>query len=83
MSKEQLKIISKRYMEFMLLLGAITLGRILKKRENHPIETMLTSVLFINTFNKIREEDLIDKYIDVLESLTCCMFCCCKLGCID
>ena len=83
MSKEQLKIISKRYMEFMLLLGAITLDRILKKRENHPIETMLVSVLFINTFNKMREEDLIDKDIDVVEFLTCCMFCCCKLGCIN
>ena len=35
---------------------------------------MLKSDLFIITFNKMGEEDLIDEYIDALESFTCSMF---------
>ena len=35
---------------------------------------MLKSVLFINTFNKMGEEDLSDEDIDEIESFTCSMF---------
>ena len=39
-----------------------------------PIEIILKSVLFINTFSKIGEEDLSDEDIDAIESFTCSMF---------
>ena len=39
-----------------------------------PIEIMLKSGLFINMFNKMGEEYLILKDIDVLEYFTCSMF---------
>ena len=35
---------------------------------------MLKSVLFINMFNKMGEEDLSDEDIDAIESFTCSMF---------
>ena len=52
-------------------MGAITFFR---KGKKHPIEVMLKSVLFINTINKIGEEDLSDEDIDATESFTCSMF---------
>ena len=45
-----------------------------RKGKKHPIEIMLKSVLFINTFNKMGEEDLSDEDIDEIESFTCSMF---------
>ena len=45
-----------------------------RKGKKFPIEIMLKSVLFINFFNKMGEEDLSDKDIDAIESFTCSMF---------
>ena len=45
-----------------------------RKGKKHPTEIMLKSVPFINTFNKMGEEDLSDKDIDEIESSTCSMF---------
>ena len=39
-----------------------------RKGKKHPIEIMLKSDLFINTFSNMGEEDLIEEDIDVLES---------------
>ena len=39
-----------------------------RKGTKRAIEIMLKSVLFINTFNKMREEDLSDEDIDEIES---------------
>ena len=46
----------------------------LRKGKKRSIEIMLKSVLFINTFNKMEEEDLTDEDIDEIESFTCSMF---------
>ena len=45
-----------------------------RKGKKRRIEIMLKSVLFINTFNKMGEEDLNDEDIDAIESFTCSMF---------
>ena len=45
-----------------------------RKGKKRPIEIMLKSVLFINFFNKMGEEDLSGKDIDAIESFTCSMF---------
>ena len=42
-----------------------------RKGKKRPIEIMLKSVLLINTFNKMGEEDLSDEDIDAIEYLTC------------
>ena len=45
-----------------------------RKGKKIPIEMMLKSVPFVNTFNKMGEEDLSDKDIDAIESFTCSIF---------
>ena len=45
-----------------------------RKGKKSSIEIMLKSVLLINTFNKMGEEDLSDEDIDAIESFTCSMF---------
>ena len=45
-----------------------------RKARKIPIEMMLKSVPFVNTFNKMGEEDLSDKDIDAIESFTCSIF---------
>ena len=42
-----------------------------RQGKKRPIEIMLKSVLFINTFNKMGEEYLSDEDIDAVESFTC------------
>ena len=58
----------------MPLLGAITLLYSFRKGKKCPIEIMLKSVLFINMFNQMGEEDLSDEDINAIESFTCSMF---------
>ena len=45
-----------------------------RKGKTRLVEIMLKSVLFVNKFNKMREEDLSDKDIDAIGSFTCSMF---------
>ena len=45
-----------------------------RKGKKIPIEMMLKSVPFVNTFNKMGEDDLSDKDIDAIESFTCSIF---------
>ena len=45
-----------------------------RKGKKRPIEIILKSILYINTFNKMEEEDLSDEDIDEIESFTCSMF---------
>ena len=45
-----------------------------RNSKKRPFEIMLKSVLFVNTFNKMGEEDLSDEDIDAIESFTCSIF---------
>ena len=57
----------------MPILEVIALLHFSEKSKKQPIEIMMKSDLFINTFNKMGE-DLIDEDIDILKSFTCSMF---------
>ena len=58
----------------MPFLEVITLLHFSEKSKKHPIEIMLKSVLFVNTFHKMVEEDMSGEDIDAIESFTCSMF---------
>ena len=45
-----------------------------RKGKKCPIKIFLKSVLFVNTFNKMGEEDLSDEDVDAIEPFTCSMF---------